>query len=75
MSMGAKSDQAPSILPGYWRRHVCKRRSDATREAPAVIACDGQPTAREGEVGPFGVTERPVVPTKRLTTVEGRGLG
>ena len=30
----------------------------------AVGACDSQPTAREGQVGPFGVAEGLVVPLK-----------
>ena len=51
------------------------RRTDATREAPAVVACAHQPAAREEQAGPFGVSERPIVPTKRVMTVEGRGLG
>ena len=32
----------------------------ATREAPAVASA-GQPAAREGEAGPLGVTDGPVV--------------
>jgi hypothetical protein len=32
------SEQIPSDLPGYWRRHAGKRGPDATREVPAVIA-------------------------------------
>src|SRR5580700_4664407 len=49
---------APGVPPGYWRRHVCTGRSDATREASAVGARDSQPTTREGQVGPFAVAER-----------------
>src|SRR5262245_49778760 len=26
---------APGVPPGYWRRHACTGRSDATREAPS----------------------------------------
>ena len=37
---------------------------DATREAPAVAARDRQPDAREGQAGPRGVAERPVVARK-----------
>ena len=39
------------------------RRTNATREAPAVVPCH-QPDAREGQAGPFGVSERLVVPEK-----------
>jgi len=52
------------ILPGYWRGHVRTRRTDATREAPAVRACDPQPDARKGQAGPHEVAERPVVARK-----------
>jgi hypothetical protein len=40
------------------------KETNATREAPAVQACDLQPDAREGQAGPCGVTERPVVVMK-----------
>ena len=33
-----------------------------------------QLAARETKAGPFGMTERLVVPTKRVTPVEGRSL-
>jgi len=32
------SEQIPSDLPGYWRRHADKRGPCLTREVPAVIA-------------------------------------
>ena len=50
-----------------------QRRSDATREAPAVAARDRQPDAREGQAGPFGVTERLVVPPKPGNAGGGKG--
>jgi hypothetical protein len=40
------------------------RTTDATREAPYGGRARDQLTAREGQVGPFGVTERLVVPRK-----------
>ena len=40
------------------------QETNATREAPAVAARDRQPDAREGQAGPRGVTERPVVAMK-----------
>jgi len=55
--------RAPTRSVGR-RRHVWKRKQQATREAPAVEACDLQPDAREGQAGPCGVTERSVVPMK-----------
>ena len=40
---------------------ACRQRgTDATREAPAVIARLDQPATREGQAGPSGVAERPV---------------
>ena len=50
-----------------------QRRSDATREAPAVAARDRQPDAREGQAGPRGVAERLVVPTKPGNAGGGKG--
>ena len=45
----------------------------ATREAPAVAARDRQPDAREGQAGPYGVTERFVVPLKPGNAGGGKG--
>jgi hypothetical protein len=33
-----------------------------------------QPDAREGQAGPGWESDRPIVPRKRVTTAEGRGL-
>ena len=44
-----------------------------TREAPAVVARDCQPDTREGQAGPCGVTERPVLPTKPGNSGGGKG--
>ena len=41
-----------------------ERKSTGTREAPAVGASDSQPDSREGQAGPCGVAERPVVVMK-----------
>ena len=49
------------------------RRTDATREAPAAAARDPQPDAREGQAGPCGVAERPVVPMKPGNAGGGKG--
>ena len=43
--------------------HV-RGKSTATREAPSVSVRDAQPDSREGQAGPSGVAERPVVVTK-----------
>ena len=40
---------------------MSRRKANATREAPAVAACDRQRDAREGQARPLGVTERFVV--------------
>ena len=61
----------PSGPPGYLRWHVGKRRSNATREDHAVKARDFQPDAREGQPGPLGVTERPVVCAGQCFDPEG----
>jgi hypothetical protein len=50
-----------------------RRRTNATREAPAVASCR-QPDTREGQAGPLGESERLIVPAKPLITVEGRSL-
>ncbi len=39
-------------------------KSIATREAPSVRVRDAQPDSREGQAGPYGVAERPVVARK-----------
>ena len=53
---------------------ACRHRgSDATREAPAVIARRDQLAARESQAGPFGVSERPVVPLKPGNAGGGKG--
>jgi hypothetical protein len=38
-----------------------------------VAARDRQPEAREGQAGPFGVTERLVVPMKPVNAGGGKG--
>ena len=48
------------------------RSSDATREAPTVVERH-QPAAREGQAGPYGVAERPVVPEKPGNAGGGKG--
>jgi len=49
------------------------REIGATREAPTVEARDLQPAACEGQVGPDGVAERPVVPVKPRNGGGGKG--
>jgi len=58
-----ENDKHPTVPSGYWRRHVCKRKSTATREASTVRGRDPQPELREEQAGPFEVAERPVVAT------------
>ena len=50
------------------------RRADATRETHPGGGVDHQPDAREGQSGPRWESDGPIVPMKRLTTAEGRGL-
>jgi hypothetical protein len=49
------------------------QETDATREAPTVVARDRQPDAREGQAGPCGVAERFVVPKKLVNAGGGKG--
>src|SRR4029450_13677702 len=54
---------------------ACLRRGPhATREIPDGGRRDCQPDAREGQAGPSGKADRPIVPAKPLTPGEGRGL-
>ena len=50
------------------------RRTDATRETHTGEADEPQLNAREGQVRPGWESDRLIVPRKRVTTVEGRGL-
>ena len=45
---------------------------DATREVPAVVEVH-QPATREGQAGPYGVADRPVVPVKPGNAGGGKG--
>lgn len=47
------------------------RRAIGVAKAAASV---GQPEAREGQAGPGWESDGPIVPRKRVTTVEGRGL-
>src|SRR5450432_2606155 len=50
--------------PGYSASARMHMEIVGTRETPAVVARDHQPDAREGQAGPCGVTDRPVVVMK-----------
>jgi hypothetical protein len=67
------SDMAPQFHRGNGDSMLA-RKPMQTWEAPAVAARDRQRNAREGQVRPCGVTERPVVATKPLIPAERRGL-
>src|SRR5437588_665307 len=62
----------PAVPPGYWRRHACQRRVDATREIRKG-GCVTQLEAREGQARPLGKSERFVVPTKPSNAGGGKG--
>jgi hypothetical protein len=51
--VGEENGKHPTVPPGYWRRHVCKWKSTATRETSAVRERDPQPELREEQAGPF----------------------
>ena len=61
------------VPPGYWRQHAWKRGMDATREALAGGHGTCQLTAREGQVRPVRVAERPTVPGKPGNAGGGKG--
>lgn len=67
-----RASQAPSGPAGVIATACIQRRFDATREAPAVVR-EHQPTTREGQAGPYGVAERPVVPKKPGNSGGGKG--
>ena len=69
---GRRATHAPSGPAGVMATACMQRRFDATREAPAV-AGERQPEAREGQAGPHGVAERPVVPGKPGNSGGGKG--
>ena len=50
-----------------------QEEDDATRETLPVVARDQQPDAREGQAGPGGESERPIVPRKPGNAGGGKG--
>ena len=68
------TSESGSIGPAGVMATACRQRgTDATREAPAVIAVSDQPATRESQAGPYGVAERPVVPRKPGNAGGGKG--
>jgi hypothetical protein len=63
----------PAFPPGYMATTRGYTGIIATWEAPAVAERIGQPDAREGQAGPFGVTDRFVVPKKPGNAGGGKG--
>jgi hypothetical protein len=62
-----------SIKPAGVLATACKQmESNATREAPTVMQ-EGQLATRERKAGPYGVTERSVVPRKPGNAGGGKG--
>jgi hypothetical protein len=69
-----KHERIDFIDPAGVLATACRhRRSDATREAPAVIAVGDQLATREREAGPYGATERSVLPMKPGNSGGGKG--
>ena len=67
-------ERTNSIGPAGVMAMACRRRRpDATREAPAVIAVEDQLAARERRAGPYGVAERSVLPRKPGNSGGGKG--
>ena len=67
-------ERTSSIEPAGVMAMACtRRRPDATREAPTVIAVRDQLASRESPAGPFGVAERSVLPRKPGNSGGGKG--
>ena len=69
--MGKKSENTQGFRRGNGGG-MHARGVRATRETP-LVERSLQPTTREGEVGPHGVAERPVVPRKPGNAGRGKG--
>ena len=54
----------PTVPPGYWRWHACRRKLSEHGKPRAAVAREPQPDSREGQVGLHGVADRPVVARK-----------
>ena len=52
---------------------ACTQGKHTQHGKPFCVAGDGQPDAREGQAGRFGVAERPVVPKKPGNAGGGKG--
>ena len=61
---GSERQTHLTVPPGYWRQHVCTRKSVATREIPAGARGTGNRALREEQAWPAGKSERPVVARK-----------
>ena len=70
-----ETDERTSFIgPAGIMATACRqRRPDATRETPAVVINKDQPVTRERWTGPYGVTERLVVPMKPGNSGGGKG--
>jgi hypothetical protein len=67
-------ERTGSVGPAGVVATACMQRGpDATREAPAAISSRDQPATRESQAGPFGVSERPIVPGKPGNAGGGKG--
>ena len=69
---GRRAKHAPNGPAGVVATACIHRRTDETRETPAVVKVH-QLATREGQAGPYGVADRPVVPVRPGNSGGGKG--
>lgn len=62
-----------AAVPGYWRRHVCKRKATATWEVPDRGRGSGQQETGDSQTWRPGMAEGPVVLVKPGHAGGGKG--
>ena len=71
---GKRATSAPDSSDGVVATARMDRKTDATREAPFGGVRVRQPATREGQAGPDGVADKPVVPLMSGNSGGGKGL-
>jgi len=73
--MSMRNEERISLIgPAGVLAMACMQRGpDATREAPSGDCIRNQPATRESQAGPFGVSERFIVPKKPGNAGGGKG--